>query len=89
MLGKVLTIQSFPPTILNCNVFIQNRIQRTFRHECYDNVEVIYTHCRQMYDVYTNFLQNEYCRLNVCLKGSIHVIVMDMRLYQTHIEVPL
>ena len=29
-----------------------------------------------MYDVYTNCLQNEYCRLNVCLKGSFHVMVM-------------
>ena len=30
MLGKVLTIKSFPPAILNCNAFLQNRILRNF-----------------------------------------------------------
>ena len=36
MLGKVLTIQTFPPAILNCNAFLQNRTLRKFRHGCYD-----------------------------------------------------
>ena len=100
MLGKVLTIQSIPPAILNCNAFLQNRILRKFRHGCYDEYMLLYTisvtiytlvlytgrfralylltfngvsktwrsfvYYRQMYDVHANYLQNEYCRLNVC-----------------------
>ena len=41
------------------------------------NVEAIYIYYRQMYDVHTNSLQNEYCRLNVCLKDPIHVMVRN------------
>ena len=86
MLGKVLTIQSFPPAILNCNAFLQNRILRKFRHGCYYKYmllykipviiysQVIYIHYRQMYDAYTICLQNENCRLNVCLKILIYVM---------------
>ena len=43
MLGKVLTIQSFPPAILNCNAFLQNEILRKFRHGSYDKHMLIYT----------------------------------------------
>ena len=43
MLGKVLIIQSFPPAILNCNAFLQNRILRNFRHGCYNKYMLLYT----------------------------------------------
>ena len=43
MLGKVLFIQSFPPAILNCNAFLQNRILRKFRHGSYDKYMLLYT----------------------------------------------
>ena len=42
MLGKILTIQSFSPAILNCNAFLQNRILRKFRHGCYDKCMRLY-----------------------------------------------
>ena len=43
MTVKVLTIQSFPPAILNCNEFLQNRILQIFRHGCYDKYMLLYT----------------------------------------------